>query len=143
MAYDPALTSFIIVGVVGGVAVVMNASAGWEITHELARASDRWTSPYVIRRYRNDSTAPERASKEAAVLQAHGYEPVSRPGEGSDLGAERRRCDRRTPRHDRDGPRRGARHYLPSRVVRVGSRGLSPGPAPNGRRRDAASRRGD
>jgi hypothetical protein len=86
MAYDPALTSFIIVGVVGGVAVVMNASSGWEITHELARASDRWTSPYVIRRYRNDSTAQERASKEAAVLQAHGYERVPRPGESRDLG---------------------------------------------------------
>ena len=90
MAYDPALISFIIVGVVGGVAVVMNASSGWEVSHELARATDTWTAPVVTRTYRNDATARARISREAAVLHGHGYREVLRrevagdpaPGEG-------------------------------------------------------------
>ena len=78
MAYDPALTSFIIVGLVGGVAVVMSASSGWETSHELARATDGWTAPVVTRRYRNDATASVRVSREAAILHDHGYAAVLR-----------------------------------------------------------------
>jgi hypothetical protein len=78
VAYDPALTSFIIVGVVGGVAVVMSAAPGWETSHELARATDGWTAPVVTRSYRNDSTARVRESREAAILQGHGYEAILR-----------------------------------------------------------------
>lgn len=84
MAYDPALLSFIIVGVVGGVAVVMNASSGWEVSHELARATDTWTAPVVTRRYRNDATARARISTEAAVLSSHGYQAVLRREVGGD-----------------------------------------------------------
>ena len=84
MAYDPALLSFIIVGVVGGVAVVMNASSGWEVSHELARATDAWTAPVVTRTYRNDATARARISTEAAVLGSHGYRAVLRREIGGD-----------------------------------------------------------
>ncbi len=84
MAYDPALISFIIVGVVGGVAVVMNASSGWEVSHELARATDTWTAPVVTRTYRNDATARVRISREAAVLHDHGYQAVLRREIGGD-----------------------------------------------------------
>jgi hypothetical protein len=84
MAYDPALLSFIIVGVVGGVAVVMNVSSGWEISHELARATDTWTAPVVTRSYRNDATARARISTEAAVLGSHGYRAVLRREVGGD-----------------------------------------------------------
>jgi hypothetical protein len=84
MAYDPALISFIIVGVVGGVAMVMNASSGWEVSHELARATDTWTAPVVTRRYRNDATARARISSEAAVLHGHGYRAVLRREVGGD-----------------------------------------------------------
>lgn len=78
MAYDPVLISFILVGLVGGVAVVMNASSGWEVSHELARATDTWTAPVVTRTYRNDATARARISREAAVLHGHGYQAVLR-----------------------------------------------------------------
>jgi hypothetical protein len=84
MAYDPALISFIIVGVVGGVAVVMNVSSGWEVSHELARATDTWTAPVVTRSYRNDATARARISREAAVLHGHGYRAVLRREVGGD-----------------------------------------------------------
>ena len=84
MAYDPALISFIIVGVVGSVAVVMNASSGWEVSHELARATDTWTAPVVTRSYRNDATARARISREAAVLLGHGYRAVLRREVGGD-----------------------------------------------------------
>jgi hypothetical protein len=84
MAYDPALISFIIVGVVGGVAVVMNVSSGWEVSHELARATDTWTAPVVTRSYRNDATARARISSEAAVLHGHGYRAVLRREVGGD-----------------------------------------------------------
>lgn len=94
MAYDPALFSFIIVGVVGGVAVVMSASSNWEITHELARATDDWTSPLVMRTYPGDPTAQQAIAREAAVLGAHGYKAVLRrelrragPSEASGSGA--------------------------------------------------------
>jgi hypothetical protein len=84
MAYDPVLISFIMVGLVGGVAVVMNASSSWEVSHELARATDAWTAPVVTRRYRNDATARARISREAAVLQGHGYRAVLRREVGGD-----------------------------------------------------------
>ena len=84
MAYDPVLISFIMVGLVGGVAVVMNASSGWEISHELARATDTWTAPVVTRSYRNDATARTRISTEAAVLSSHGYRAVLRREVGGD-----------------------------------------------------------
>jgi hypothetical protein len=73
MAYDPTLTSFIIVGVVGGLAVFLNLSSDWEITRELARATDGWTAPLVVRSYRDDSTGQERVAREAAQLRGHGY----------------------------------------------------------------------
>ncbi|HEX4896777.1 MAG TPA: hypothetical protein VFV53_00300 [Candidatus Limnocylindrales bacterium] len=84
MAYDPALFSFILVGVVGGVAVVMNASSGWEVSHELAQATDTWTAPVVTRSYRNDATARARIAREAAVLLGHGYRAVLRREVGGD-----------------------------------------------------------
>ena len=79
MAYDPTLTSFIIVGVVGGLAAFLNVSSEWELTRELARATDSWTSPLVVRRYRNDSATRQTRSREAAVLQGHGYRSLPRP----------------------------------------------------------------
>jgi hypothetical protein len=82
VAYDPALLSFILAGVVGGVAVVMSASTGWETSHELSRATDHWTAPVVTRRYPNDATAQQRVAREAAVLEAHGYRAVQRRLDG-------------------------------------------------------------
>ena len=83
MAYDPILTSFIAVGVVGGVAVVMNVSADWGVTHELAKATDNWTSPLVSRRYERNAKLFERRTKEVAVLRAHGYNAAYERGEGA------------------------------------------------------------
>jgi len=56
----------------------MNVSSGWEVSHELARATDTWTAPVVTRSYRNDATARARISTEAAVLGSHGYRAVLR-----------------------------------------------------------------
>lgn len=78
MAYDPALTSFIIVGIVGGVAVVMSAAPGWESSHELERVTDGWTAPVVSRTYTVDEPARERLRREAAILEGHGYRAVLR-----------------------------------------------------------------
>ncbi|MCI0582497.1 MAG: hypothetical protein L0227_06315 [Chloroflexi bacterium] len=78
MAYDPALTAFIIVGLVGGVAVVMSAAPGWETSHELARATDGWTAPVVSRTYALDARARQRLRREAEVLEGHGYRAVLR-----------------------------------------------------------------
>lgn len=78
MAYDPALLSFILAGMVGGVAVVMSASTGWETSHELSRATDQWTQPVVTRRYPDDAAAGQRIAREAAILEAHGYTTVQR-----------------------------------------------------------------
>lgn len=78
MAYDPYLTSFILVGIVGGVAVIMSTSADWEVTFELARATNRWTRVVVVRRYDNDAPSQTRLSKEATILQAHGYKALLR-----------------------------------------------------------------
>jgi len=78
LAYDPALLSFIIVGVVGGVAVVMNVSSDWEVARELAHETDSWTAPIVVRGYRDDSTLQQKVAREAAVLRDHGYQAVLR-----------------------------------------------------------------
>lgn len=84
MAYEPALTSFILAGTVGGVALIMSLSADWDVTHELAGATQRWTAVMVSRSYdRDDAKARRRASKEAAILLAHGYERMpERPEPG-------------------------------------------------------------
>jgi hypothetical protein len=105
MAYDPALFSFIIVGVVGGVAVVMNASSGWEVSHELARATDTWTAPVVTRTYRNDATARARIAREAAVLSGHGYRAVLRREVGGDPAPADGEVS--AGRDDQPGPRAG------------------------------------
>lgn len=78
MAYDPAVASFIIVGVVGGLAAFLNASSDWEVSTELSRATDGWTAPVVTRRYGRGASARERISKEAEVLGGHGYRPALR-----------------------------------------------------------------
>ena len=83
MAYDPMLASAILVGVVGGVAVVLNLTSDWEITRELASATDGWTAALVVRSYRDDSTAQEKVAREAALLQARGYRARLQRG-GSD-----------------------------------------------------------
>jgi len=73
VAYDPTVTAFILAGVVGAVAVVLGASSDWEATDELARATDRWTSPWLVRTYARDGGAGKRLAAEAAILRAHGY----------------------------------------------------------------------
>jgi hypothetical protein len=75
MAYDPTLTSFIVVAVVGGTAAVMNASSEWELAHELSRATERWTKLAVVRVYER-AVPQDRSGREAAILEAHGYETV-------------------------------------------------------------------
>jgi len=75
VAYDPALTSFIVVAVVGGTAAVLNASSEWELAHELSRATERWTKLEVVRVY-EPGTPHDRSAREGAVLQDHGYEVV-------------------------------------------------------------------
>jgi hypothetical protein len=78
MAYEPALVSFILAGTVGGLALVMSLSADWEVTHELARATQGWTLVMVSRTYDGaDAKAGPRASKEASILVAHGYEQMA------------------------------------------------------------------
>jgi hypothetical protein len=81
VTYDPVVTSFIMVGVVGGVALVLNVTSDWEVTFELARATDRWTAPLVTRNYDDASTRPQRRSKEASILGAHGYRPAFERGD--------------------------------------------------------------
>jgi len=73
VAYDPLLTSFILVGLVGGVAVVLSAAPGWESSHELTRATDDWTVPVVSRTYGDDARARQRLRREHAILESHGY----------------------------------------------------------------------
>ncbi len=85
MAYDPMLASAILVGVVGGVAVFLNLTSDWEITRELARATDGWTAPLVVRSYRDDSKARERVSREAALLLGRGYRAGLQRGGSDDL----------------------------------------------------------
>jgi hypothetical protein len=73
MAPDPTITSLIIVGMVFSLAWFLNASSGWETARELSRATDRWTAPLLIRRYRNDKGNRKRVWAEADVLHQHGY----------------------------------------------------------------------
>jgi hypothetical protein len=86
--YEPPIIAFILVALVGGLAVIMGISAEWELSHELSRATDRWTQPVVVRRYDAGPAGRERAATEAALLRAHGYQPSGpaspvdgRPGE--------------------------------------------------------------
>ena len=90
MAYEPAIVSFILVGTIGGVAVIMNASSGWEISHDLSRLTQRWTLRQVIRTYGTDARARERRAREADILQSHGYTSMEMPegtlaARGSDI----------------------------------------------------------
>jgi hypothetical protein len=78
LAYDPALLSFIIVGVVGGVAFVLNVSSDWDVARELSRETDGWTAPLVVRGYRDDASMERAVAREAAVLRDHGYRAVTR-----------------------------------------------------------------
>jgi hypothetical protein len=85
MAYDPMLTSAILVGLVGGIAAFLNITSDWEITRELVRATDTWTAPLVVRIYPDDSTAQERVAREAALLLGHGYKARLQRGGSDDL----------------------------------------------------------
>jgi len=87
VAYDPALTSLIIVGTFGSLAAFLNISADWEISGELSRVTDRWTAPLVVRTYRDDATAQRRVAREAAVLREHGYQAVLQRGGSRDFVA--------------------------------------------------------
>ncbi len=73
MAYDPTFTSLVICGAVFILAVFLNVSSDWEIVGELSRATEKWTAPLLIRRYRNDSKNRKRVWAEADVLHKHGY----------------------------------------------------------------------
>jgi hypothetical protein len=77
--YEPPIIAFILVAIVGGLAVIMGISADWELSHELSHATDRWTQPVVVRRYEDGPSGRERAAREAALLRAHGYQS-SGPG---------------------------------------------------------------
>jgi hypothetical protein len=79
VSYEPAIIAFILVAIVGGVAVIMGISADWEVSHDLARATDRWTQPVLVRRYDGGPGGRRVAEKEAAILGGHGYQP-SGPG---------------------------------------------------------------
>ena len=98
MTADPGLTAIILVAIVGTVAIVMSASSDWEVRHELARETDRWTAPLIVRRY--DAGGRRRRMDEAAVLQAHGYTAVMELGGGD--GAFGTGPDARG--HEPDGP---------------------------------------
>jgi hypothetical protein len=90
MAFDPAVTSFVLVGVVGGLAIFLNASSDWEVARELARETDGWTAPLLVRRYRTDAAARRRAWREAGVLRGHGYtsdDPPDGTGDRPPAGA--------------------------------------------------------
>ncbi len=73
MIYDPPLTALNVASVVFIVASFLSASSGWEIAGELSRATDKWTAPLLIRRYRNDPGNRKRVWAEADVLHQHGY----------------------------------------------------------------------
>jgi hypothetical protein len=73
VAWDPAVTAFILAGLVGGVGLVMNVSEGWELSHELSNATARWTALVVVRRYEAGAASKRRRAREGAVLAAHGY----------------------------------------------------------------------
>jgi hypothetical protein len=86
VAYDPTLTSFIVVAVVGGAAAVLNASSEWELSYELSRATERWTKLAVARVY-EPAAAADRPAREAAILEAHGYQAVPDPTCGTEAVA--------------------------------------------------------
>jgi hypothetical protein len=85
VAYDPALTSVIVVAVVGGAAAVLNASSEWELAHELSLATERWTKLAVVRVY-PPAVKADRAAREASILEDHGYTAVADPGCGPAVG---------------------------------------------------------
>ena len=89
MAYDPTLTSLIIVGVIFCVAVFLNFSSDWETARELALATEGWTAPLVIRRYRNDSATRRRVWAEAGVFTRHGYRPQLHRSQRADAALSR------------------------------------------------------
>lgn len=76
MPFDPAVIAFILVAIVGGIAVIMGISADWEVSHELARATERWTQPVIVRRYDGGPAGRRLAEQEGAILREHGYEPT-------------------------------------------------------------------
>ncbi len=79
MPFEPAVIAFILVAIVGGVAVIMGISADWEVSHDLSRITERWTQPVVVRRYDGGSAGRRLADREGAILREHGYEPTG-PG---------------------------------------------------------------
>jgi hypothetical protein len=74
VTYEPAIIAFILVAIVGGLAVIMGISADWEVSHDLSSATDRWTQPVVVRRYDAGSAGRHLAQREASILRSHGYE---------------------------------------------------------------------
>jgi hypothetical protein len=85
MPYEPAIIAFILVAIVGGMAVIMGISADWEVSHDLSRVSERWTQPVVVRRYDGGPAGRHLAVKEGSILRDHGYQPS-----GAGLPAETR-----------------------------------------------------
>ncbi len=75
MTYDPTLVALLIVGTIFAVATFLNITSDWEIAGELALATDRWTAPLVIRRYRNDARTRKRLWAESGLFRRHGYRP--------------------------------------------------------------------
>ncbi len=73
MSPDPAVTALVIASVIFIVAWFLNWSSDWETASELSRATDKWTAPLLIRRYRNDTKSRKRVWAEADLLQEHGY----------------------------------------------------------------------
>ena len=89
MTYDPSVTALLIVGVIFAVTVFLNISSDWEVAGELARATDRWTAPLVIRRYRNDPTTRRRLWAESGVFRRHGYRPQLHRSRNDDAALSR------------------------------------------------------
>jgi hypothetical protein len=85
MPHDPIFSSFLIVAVVGGLLIFLNLTSEWGITSELARATDDWTAPLVVRSYRDDAKAREKVAREAVLLQARGYRARLQRGGSDDL----------------------------------------------------------
>lgn len=75
MTVDPTVTALILTGVTFAIAIFLNITSDWEVAGELARATDRWTAPLVIRRYRNDATTRRRLWAESSLFRRHGYRP--------------------------------------------------------------------
>ena len=73
MTYESSVIALIAVSVVFAVAIFLNLSSDWEVARDLARATDRWTAPLVIRRYHSDAKARRRLWAESGLLRRHGY----------------------------------------------------------------------